>query len=130
MLRRPGFLILFLLASISFVSAQTRLTRPRLVLVISIDQYRADYLRRFESLYLPARAGGKIGGFRWLMETGANYVDAHHTHVPTATGPGHASILTGSDPCLDGIVGNDWFDPKTGKAVYCVDDASVETVGG
>jgi predicted AlkP superfamily pyrophosphatase or phosphodiesterase len=50
--------------------------------------------------------------------------------MPTATGPGHASILTGSTPALNGIVGNDWYDRAQGKAVYCVDDPTVETVGG
>jgi predicted AlkP superfamily pyrophosphatase or phosphodiesterase len=111
-------------------SPQAKPNRPRLVLVISIDQFRADYLRRFESHYLSARSGGKVGGFRWLTETGANYTDAHHMHVPTATGPGHATILTGSEPNLNGIVGNDWYDRKGQKPMYCVDDESVETVGG
>ncbi|MFX8102518.1 alkaline phosphatase family protein, partial [Acinetobacter baumannii] len=43
---------------------------------------------------------------------------------------GHATLMSGSEPFLDGIAGNDWFDRKTGKRVYCVDDASVKTVGG
>jgi predicted AlkP superfamily pyrophosphatase or phosphodiesterase len=104
--------------------------RPKLVVVISIDQFRADYLNRFRDFYLPAKSGGKVGGFNFLMEQGANYVDAHIAHVPTGTGPGHASILSGSTPMLNGIVGNEWFDRASGKVVYCVDDSSVETVGG
>lgn len=118
--------LLFLaLTSISFAQ-----TKPRLVVLISIDQFRQDYLRRFASDYLPARRGGNVGGFRYLMETGADFLDAHHGHVPTATGPGHAALLTGSAPSLHGIVGNDWIDRATGKSVYCVDDSTVETVGG
>jgi predicted AlkP superfamily pyrophosphatase or phosphodiesterase len=104
--------------------------RPKLVVVVSIDQFRADYLNRFRDFYLPAKSGGKVGGFNFLMEQGADYVDAHIAHVPTGTGPGHASILSGSTPMLNGIVGNEWFDRESGKVVYCVDDPSVETVGG
>lgn len=104
--------------------------KPKLVLLISIDQFRADYVERFSQNYLPAKSGGKIGGFRFLTETGAHFIDAHHNHVPTATGPGHATLMTGSEPYLNGIAGNDWFDQKAGKRVYCVDDASVQTIGG
>jgi len=103
---------------------------PKLVVAISIDQFRADYLNRFRNFYLPAKQNGKLGGFNYLLETGANYTDAHIAHVPTATGPGHASIMTGSTPSTNGIVGNDWYDRKRGKTVYCVDDPSAETVGG
>lgn len=98
--------------------------------MISIDQFRQDYVRRFASDYLPPKKGGLVGGFRYLIEGGADFLDAHHGHVPTATGPGHAALLTGSAPSVHGIVGNDWIDRVTGKTVYCVDDASVETVGG
>ncbi len=104
--------------------------RPKLVVVISIDQFRGDFVERFGDNYLPARAGGKLGGFKFLTETGAHYADAHHNHVPTATGPGHATLLTGSEPFLSGIAGNDWFNRKTGKRMYCVEDPTVQTVGG
>ncbi len=103
---------------------------PKLVLLISIDQFRQDYIERFAPYYLPSKSGGKPGGFRFLMETGARYLDAHHNHIPTATGPGHASLMSGSEPTLDGIIGNDWFDRVNNHSTYCVDDASVHVVGG
>lgn len=118
------------LACAATAVAQAAPAKPRLVLVISIDQFRADLMRRFEPWFLPEKSNKGVGGFRWLQETGAYYVDAHHTHLPTATGPGHATILSGSDPFSNGIVGNDWWDKKAGKNVYCVDDDSVQTVGG
>ena len=104
--------------------------RPRLTVVVSIDQFRSDYVARFAPYYLPAKLGAKVGGFNWLATAGANYIDSHYEHVPTFTGPGHSVILTGSTLALDGIVGNEWFDRATGKTVYCVDDPSVQTVGG
>lgn len=105
-------------------------TAPKLVLLISIDQGRADYIDRYSDLYLPAKKGGSLGGFRWLSETGVRYLDAHHHHLPTATGPGHSVLMTGSTPAINGIVGNDWFDRTTGKSRYVTDDPSVQTVGG
>lgn len=105
-------------------------TAPKLVLLISIDQCRADYIDRFADQYLPAKRGGQLGGFRWLDETGVRFTDAHHHHVPTATGPGHSILMTGSIPAVNGIVGNDWFDRATGKSHYVTQDDTVETVGG
>ena len=102
--------------------------RPSLVVVLSIDQFRADYLYRFEKNYLPASSGGKVGGFRYLTENGANFINAHYHHIPTHTGPGHAVIMSGSTPGIDGIVGNNWYDRKTGRTVYCVQDDSTKDV--
>lgn len=104
--------------------------RPKLVVVISIDQFRGDYTTRFADHYLPAQSGGKVGGFNYLTQRGAFFPDAHYNHVPTETGPGHAIVLTGSVPGLTGIIGNDWFDRKSGKSMYCVSDPSTTTIGG
>ena len=103
--------------------------RPRLVVLISIDQFRADYLTRFEDLYLPARSGSKVGGFRYLMQEGAWYTDAYHDHLALLTGPGHAVLLTGAPPCLTGIVGNEWYDRDARAVRYCVEDADSPLVG-
>ncbi len=105
-------------------------TAPKLVLLVSIDQGRADYIDRFSDLYLPPKKGKTLGGFRWLGETGVRYTDAHHHHLPTATGPGHSVLMTGSVPALNGIVGNDWWDRAKGKPRYVTDDDTVKTVGG
>lgn len=117
-----------LVTSIAFAAPQT--SRPRLVVVISIDQFRGDYSARFSDYYLPAKTGGKVGGINFLMEQGAVFTDAHYNHVPTATGPGHAVILTGSVPALTGIIENNWYSRETKKQVYCVEDPLSETVGG
>ena len=104
--------------------------RPHLTVVVSIDQFRADYLRRLTDLFLPAKQkDGKVGGFRYLMTQGAYFIDARYNHYPTYTGPGHAVILTGGYPYKTGIVANDWFDKALGAPVYCVDDARQKVVG-
>lgn len=104
--------------------------RPRLVVVVSIDQFRADYLTRLADLFLPAKDGGKLGGFRYLMERGAWFVNAKYEHFPLFTGPGHAVIMTGGHPYKTGIVGNEWWDVAQQRVEYCVDDPRWKVVGG
>ena len=113
-----------------FATGVRQFKRPHLTVVISIDQFRADYLRRLNDLFLPAQQGsGKVGGFRYLMTQGSYFVDARYNHVPTFTGPGHAVVLTGGSPYKTGIVSNDWFDKTTNTPVYCVDDPRQKVVG-
>ena len=88
---------------------------PRLVVVISLDQFRYDYLTKFQPYF-----GGD--GFQRLMENGANFSNAVYKHAFNMTAPGHAVILTGAYGNQNGIVANSWFDQATGKTVYCVAD--------
>jgi predicted AlkP superfamily pyrophosphatase or phosphodiesterase len=122
--RLPLVFLFIVLASASWAA-----DKPRLVVLISIDQFRADYLTRFEDLFLPAKSNGKVGGFKYLMEHGAYFPNAHHDHLPLATGPGHSIHFTGSPPYKTGIVGNDWWDYKLGKEVYCVQDDRFPQIG-
>ncbi len=103
---------------------------PRLVVLISIDQFRADYLERFADLYLPpSQDGGAPGGFRYLKERGAWYADCRYDHYRTVTAVGHAVLGTGAQPSIGGIVGNSWWDTRTRKTVYCVDDPGARVIG-
>ncbi len=116
--------------SISFAEMVRQGKRPRLTVVISIDQFRNDYLRRLTEFYLPAKQkNGQPGGFRYLMTQGSYFTDARYEHYPLYTGPGHASILTGSHPYKNGIISNDWWDKATLAPVYCVDDPTWKVVG-
>jgi hypothetical protein len=95
--------------------------KPKLVLVIMVDQFRYDFLERFEDLF------GK-DGFRRLMNEGAFFTNANYDYVPTYTAPGHAAVHTGSVPAQNGIVGNEWFDRVTGKRRIMVSDLEVRNV--
>ena len=95
---------------------------PKLVVGIVVDQMRYDYLTRFYNKY------GE-GGFKRLMNEGFNCKNNHFNYVPTYTGPGHASIYTGTTPKYHGIIGNDWYDKEIKKSVYCAGDDSVQSVG-
>ncbi len=119
----------FFLALICLAAASCRQNEPRLIVVISIDQFRAEYLERFKDLYLDASNFGAPGGFRYLMEKGAYFRNAHHDHFPLYTAPGHSVLLTGAPPYKTGIIGNDWYDRRLGRRKYCVEDCAFKLVG-
>jgi predicted AlkP superfamily pyrophosphatase or phosphodiesterase len=96
--------------------------RPKLVVGIVVDQMRYDYLTRFYTKY------GE-GGFKRMMREGFNCKNNHFNYVPTYTGPGHASIYTGTTPKYHGIIGNNWYDKALKKMIYCAEDTSVKAVG-
>jgi len=97
--------------------------RPKLVVGIVVDQMRWDYLYRFYDLY-KANAG-----FKRLLGEGFTCDNTFVPYLPTVTACGHTCVYTGSVPAIHGITGNNWFDNNTQKAVYCVEDKSVQTVG-
>jgi hypothetical protein len=107
--------------------------RPKLVVVVVIDQFRADYLTRFGSRFLPARGkGGAPGGFRLLMNEGAWYPQARYEVLQAMTGPGHATILTGSYPSRNGVPLNVWCELDAAgrnRPQYCVQDDDSPLVG-
>jgi predicted AlkP superfamily pyrophosphatase or phosphodiesterase len=90
-------------------------TRPRLVLLIVVDQFRYDYLERFGDLFVE-------NGLKRLMNDGALWTDANFDHMPTYTAPGHATMMTGTWPEENGIIANDWYDRDAQKMVSNVSD--------
>ncbi|MGZ3686417.1 MAG: alkaline phosphatase family protein, partial [Bdellovibrionota bacterium] len=106
------------------------LATPKLVVVLVIDQFRADNLTRFTSRFLPAKdRAGHLGGFSYLISNGAYFPFAQYDILQPMTGPGHATILSGSYPYLGGIPTNDWYSHENKSKVYCVEDPEFETLG-
>lgn len=104
--------------------------KPKLIVLLVIDQFRADYLTRFKERFLPAKNGnGSIGGFNYLISNGAYFPYAQYDILQSMTGPGHATLLSGSYPYQSGIPLNDWYDSKSGKNIYCVEDEKYPLVG-
>jgi predicted AlkP superfamily pyrophosphatase or phosphodiesterase len=95
--------------------------RPRLVVVVSVDQLSAELMARWGK-DLP-------GGLGQLYRKGTTFVEAYHDHGFTETGPGHSVLLTGRSPMHTGIVENNWLDRSTGKVVYCVEDPKAAILG-
>jgi hypothetical protein len=95
--------------------------RPRLVVVLVVDQMRADYVEKY-------RAQWK-GGLARLVNEGAWFREAAYPYLNTFTCVGHATISTGTFPATHGLVGNAWFDRREGKSVACTEDASMPLIG-
>lgn len=84
-------------------SAQAYVGRPKLIVVIVIDQFRGDYLNRDRDKF-------KGRGFRLFMDEGAWFTDCYYDYANTKTAPGHATIGTGAYTDGHGIDSNEWWD--------------------
>ncbi len=94
--------------------------RPKLVILITIDQFRNDYLDRFRPRFV-------AGGFNRLM-SGARFTNCRYDYASTVTGPGHATLATGANPSTHGIIANAWYDRTLKRPVNCVEDMNTRIV--
>ena len=115
-------LFLVILFSLSAISAQKNVEKPKLVVGLVVDQMRWDFLYRFYDKY-------QNGGFKRLLNDGYSLNNVHINYVPTYTAVGHTTIYTGSVPAIHGIAGNNWYDKSTGKDVYCTTDENFLPIG-
>lgn len=118
--------VIILLSSVTPAQRRPQPTvqkRPKLVLLIAVDQFRYDYLERFGDLFGP-------NGLRRLMRDGASWTQSNYDHMPTYTAPGHGTMMTGAYPAESGIIGNEWLDRASGKRITSVSDESVKLLGG
>ena len=127
-LRFPLHLFLSLalvFANLSLVAQPKKPATPKikLVLGIVIDQFRYDYLTRFEDQF------GE-GGFKRFLQGGAVFSNAHYPYTPTVTACGHAAFMSGSAPNENGIIANEWWDRETGKKITSVSDSNTKLLGG
>jgi len=95
--------------------------RPRLVVIVVVDQMRGDYLDRFAHLF--------DDGLARLREGGALFVDGRIAHAVTMTSPGHASVVTGTHPRQHGVIQNEWFDRNARAPVYAAADPNAPILG-
>lgn len=121
-MKRLAFLLFTGLLTFQAFSQEKSREQPKLVVGIVVDQMRYDYLTRFWDRF------GE-DGFKKLVNEGYNFKNNHFNYVPTYTGPGHASVYTGTSPMNHGIIGNGWYDKFIHESVYCAGDDSVEPVG-
>ena len=95
---------------------------PRLIVVLVIDQFRADYLERFRDQYGES-------GFRTFLDKGAYFTNCFYDYANTSTAPGHATLFTGAYSNGHGIVANEWWDSQKKKSVTSVEDDTTHIVG-
>nr|WP_156363881.1 alkaline phosphatase family protein [Sphingomonas sp. Leaf357] len=92
---------------------------PKLIVVVSVDQFSADLFGEYRKSY--------DDGFAKLMQGGV-FPSGYQSHAATETCPGHSTITTGYRPAHTGIIANNWVDqsaPRKDKTVYCAEDESV-----
>jgi predicted AlkP superfamily pyrophosphatase or phosphodiesterase len=113
---RPTLLSLGLVGPL--LAAPAPKARPRLVVVISVDQFSAELMQTY---------GPELtGGLARLRKEGVFFTEAYHDHGFTETGPGHSVLLSGRFPAHTGIVENQWLDRSSGRLQYCVEDRSAK----
>lgn len=89
---------------------------PRLVISITIDQLRSDYLEAFTPLY------GE-GGLKRLMKNGKVYVNASYPFTPVDRSSAIAALSTGTTPYYNSIVGDQWLNRETLRPIFCVESS-------
>ena len=104
-----------------FVSSSFAAERPRLGVVIVIDQLGADTFR--------ARLPAATGGIKRIATEGYSFYEARYEAVPTITSVGHATLLTGAYGEVHGIVSNDWIDIASGKPRLSTEDTAFQVIG-
>lgn len=95
---------------------------PRLVIGIMVDQMRPDYIARYWDQL------GE-GGFKRLVNEGFTFTNNQFDYMPTATGPGHASVYTGTTPSVHGVMGNSWYVRDLRRSINVIEVPGFEGVG-
>ncbi len=115
---------LLVIPSTPLAQASAYDAHPKLVIILVIDQFRADYLDRY-------RADFKGRGFRLFLDKGAYFEDCYYDYANTKTAPGHATIGTGAYTDGHGISSNEWWDLSRNKqrAISSVEDDRYRVVG-
>ena len=94
---------------------------PRLVVMIIVDQMRADYLDRFASHW--------HGGLYRFLQDGERFTQAYHDHAITKTVVGHAVLATGQLPSGNGIIGDYLYNHITNTQLYSCEDSTAKIIG-
>lgn len=113
------YIYITLLAVLGFNAegiAQESRTAPKLVVSITIDQLRSDYLEAFMPLYTE-------NGFKRMLEQGVVYSNASFPFAPIDRASAIATLTSGVTPFYNKITGERWLNRNTLRPVYCVDDA-------
>jgi len=94
--------------------------RPKLLVLIVVDQMRADYLERFSAHF--------HDGFKRLMKDGEWFTNAAYPYAKTVTCAGHSTVSTGDFPSTHGMINNTWWDREAGKTVTCTGDPKTSLI--
>lgn len=91
---------------------------PRLVVSITIDQLRTDYLETYAPLY-------GADGLRRLLAEGKVFTNGAYSFTPVDRASAIASLHTGTVPYYNGITAEEWLDKQTLRPQNCVRDQKI-----
>src|SRR6266545_3453685 len=110
-MRRVFAALILASAALAAPAAQQR---PRLLVIVVVDQFRADYLNTFATHWR--------GGFRTVLAEGAVFRRAAYPYLHTDTCAGHFTISTGTLPRTHGMIADNWWDGDAKSTIECTDD--------
>ena len=119
-LRRFGILVALTVGGSLAVTAQETDRRPKLIVLLMVDQMRGDYIDKFRAQW--------SGGLQRLVSSGAWFRQADYPYYNTVTCAGHTTVATGTLPWTHGMVMNGWWDRTRNREVACTDDPHVSLV--
>ena len=114
---KKGLITSILALTFGSLQAQPMPPSPKLVVTLTIDQLRTDYMEAFSSLY-----GER--GFKRLLREGKVFRQMEYSFNVTDRASAMAALYTGTTPSMNGIIAERWFDPKTLRPKNCVDDSA------
>jgi predicted AlkP superfamily pyrophosphatase or phosphodiesterase len=117
---RRIFPLLLVLALCPAAPIRAQLSRSRLIVLLVVDQMRADYIDNFSSQW--------TAGLRRLLAEGASFRQVEYPYFDTLTCPGHSTIATGTLPATHRMVLNVWWDPRKAAEVRCTQDDTTRFV--
>ncbi|MBO5263265.1 MAG: alkaline phosphatase family protein [Bacteroidaceae bacterium] len=109
-------ILTLMLALPALLVAQEKITSPKLLVTITIDQLRSDFMYEFEDLYTP-------DGFKKLLAGGKVYPNSYYAFENIDRASAAATIATGTNPYTHGIVGERWLDHSSLRIVNSTDDS-------
>jgi predicted AlkP superfamily pyrophosphatase or phosphodiesterase len=127
-MRKPAALLLTLLLVFQTApraTAQAYQAKPKLAIILVIDQFRGDYLDRYRDSFATPN------GFNLFLKRGAYFGSCYFDYANTKTAPGHSTIGTGAYTDGHGIGSNEWWDlsRSTKHTVSSVEDERYRLVG-
>ncbi len=120
--RHLALALLLTLCNAAMAADFAPISKPKLIVLLVVDGLPQRQV-------LAYRDQLSNDGLARFLDRGAWFSQAHYGHAYTVTAPGHATLLTGATPSSTGIIGNEWRDPNTGEAQYCMADVSATYIG-
>ncbi len=114
------FAVVVALLCLSGAVGRTQNRPLKLLVVLVVDQMRADYVDKFQHQWTQ--------GLRRLVDQGAWFRQAAYPYLNTITCAGHATIATGAIPAVHGLILNAWWDRSAGRMVSCTEDDAATTI--